>query len=246
MINKESLGELLGLTGKALVLFSVRHSNRAKKLIFKSSVRNGFELVLPRRYDDGWVLETVTKRKTMIRRRLSEIKADRSNLSPKGIILPAVGGSWSVSYEMSEKAPPSVRETAQNTLEVTTDRENVFSAAMVLQGWLQVKAVATLPALLKETADILGLSYNRVTVRRQKTRWGSCSAKQNISLNRNLLFMPPHILDYVLHHELTHLKVLNHSPEFWNELEVILPDAASCRTELKVLEDSAVPAWANV
>ena len=58
--------------------------------------------------------------------------------------------------------------------------------------------------------------------------------------------MPPHILDYVLRHELAHLKVLNHSPEFWNELEVILPDAASCRTELKVLEDSAVPAWANV
>ena len=108
MINKEYLGELLGLTGKALGLFSVRHSNRAKKLIFKSSVRNGFELVLPRRYDDDWVLETVTKRKTMIRSQLSEINADRSNLSPKGIILPAVGRSWSVSYEMSVNAAPSI------------------------------------------------------------------------------------------------------------------------------------------
>ena len=246
LIDRESLGELLGLSDQALDLISVRHSSRAKRLIFKSSVRGGFELVLPRRYDDDWVLEAVAKRKSMVRRRLSEIKADRSRLLPQWVTLPAVCESWSVSYEMSENASPSVRETPRDTLEVAADGRDVFSAALALQGWLQVKAVAALPALLKETANTLGLSYKRVTVRRQKTRWGSCSAKRNINLNRNLLFMPSHILDYVLHHELVHLRVLDHSFGFWDELENVLPGATSCRTELRALEDSAVPVWANV
>ena len=116
LIDRESLGELLGLSDQALDLISVRHSSRARRLIFKSSVRGGFELVLPRRYDDDWVLEAVAKRKSMVRRRLSEIKADRSRLLPQWVTLPAVCESWSVSYEMSENASPSVRETARDTL----------------------------------------------------------------------------------------------------------------------------------
>ena len=82
MINHDSLLELLDISGENSNLFSVRHSNRSKRLIFKSSIRKGFEIVLPRFYDDNWVLETVTKSKLKIEKQLAEIKEARTELKP--------------------------------------------------------------------------------------------------------------------------------------------------------------------
>lgn len=76
-----------------------------------------------------------------------------------------------------------------------------------------------LNARLSELAERHGLSYNRVSIRYQKSRWGSCSSKNNISLNAFLLTLPGHLIDYVLLHELVHTRIKNHSPAFWAELD---------------------------
>ena len=67
--------------------------------------------------------------------------------------------------------------------------------------------------------------YNRVSIRNQKTRWGSCSSNNNISLNMKLLHLPDQLIDYILLHELVHTRVKNHSQDFWNELETVVPNA---------------------
>ena len=79
----------------------------------------------------------------------------------------------------------------------------------------------------------MGVSYGSITVREQKTRWGSCSAKGNLNFNWKLVLMPEEILDYVVVHELAHRLQMNHSTEFWDEVEKILPDYRNRRQWLK-------------
>ena len=86
---------------------------------------------------------------------------------------------------------------------------------------------------LSELAETHNFDYGKVSIRSQKTRWGSCSSQNNISLNQNLLHLPDYLIDYVLLHELTHTRVKNHSSKFWNELEKVCPDAKEMRNRLK-------------
>jgi len=75
--------------------------------------------------------------------------------------------------------------------------------------------------------------YSRVTIRNQKTRWGSCSSKNNINLNINLLKLPPKLIDYVLFHELVHTYIKNHSKIFWQDLDKYVGNSKSLDNELK-------------
>lgn len=78
-----------------------------------------------------------------------------------------------------------------------------------------------------------GGTYSRITIRDQKTRWGSCSAKGTLSFNWRLMLAPPAILDYVVVHELCHLTHMNHSAAFWQAVEAVYPDYRSARRWLK-------------
>lgn len=79
-----------------------------------------------------------------------------------------------------------------------------------------------------------GFIYNRIYIRKQRTRWGSCSAKNNISLNAGLMILPMELQDYVILHELLHTRIKNHGPSFWSELEKYIgPDLALYRKRLK-------------
>lgn len=82
-------------------------------------------------------------------------------------------------------------------------------------------------------AKKMGVTYNKVTIRDQKSRWGSCSSNGNINLNWRLLFMHPKIGRYVVVHELAHRKQMNHSREFWAEVEKVIPDYRKYRKLLK-------------
>ena len=78
-----------------------------------------------------------------------------------------------------------------------------------------------------------GGSYKRITIRDQKTRWGSCSSNGGLSFNWRLMLAPPRVLDYVVVHELCHLTHMNHSRDFWNKVESIMPDYRVYRDWLK-------------
>ena len=83
-------------------------------------------------------------------------------------------------------------------------------------------------------ARLIGVTYGRISIREQKTRWGSCSTKGNLNFNWKLVLMPPEILDYVVVHELAHRIQMNHSAAFWAEVGKILPDYKERRQWLKV------------
>ncbi len=76
-------------------------------------------------------------------------------------------------------------------------------------------------------------TYNRVAIRNQVSRWGSCSSKRNLNFNYRIMFLPIHLADYIIVHELCHLIELNHSPAFWAQVEKVLPDYVVHMQELR-------------
>jgi len=85
---------------------------------------------------------------------------------------------------------------------------------------------------LNELSEEHGFTYNKVFVKSQKTRWGSCSEKNNINLNVNLILLPDELIDYAILHELVHICVKDHSKRFWEELNKYVPDAKEFDREL--------------
>ena len=95
------------------------------------------------------------------------------------------------------------------------------------------RAKEVIPERAAYYAKLLGVSYGSITIRSQRTRWGSCSGKGNLNFNCLLILTPDEVIDYVVVHELCHRKEMNHSPRFWAEVERILPEYRACRRWLK-------------
>ena len=89
---------------------------------------------------------------------------------------------------------------------------------------LAEEALQYIPQRTAFYAPLVKVSYGRITIRNQKSRWGSCSGKGNLNFNCLLMLMPPEVIDYVVVHELCHRLEMNHSERFWKEVERVLPD----------------------
>lgn len=86
------------------------------------------------------------------------------------------------------------------------------------------KALQHIPKRVSYFAKQIGVTYRKITIRNQKTRWGSCSSKGNLNFNCLLMLTPPEVIDYVVVHELCHRKEMNHLGAFWAEIEKVIPD----------------------
>lgn len=109
------------------------------------------------------------------------------------------------------------------------ERENMRQQARIHLDAAQEKELRerAKPVLAQRTAYFarqVGVTYGRITVRDQKTRWGSCSQTGNLNFNFRLILAPPEVLDYVVVHELCHRRQMNHSAQFWQEVAQVLPD----------------------
>lgn len=95
------------------------------------------------------------------------------------------------------------------------------------------EALNYIPGRVRYYAELAGIEYGRITIRNQKTRWGSCSSKGNLNFNCLLMLTNKDVIDYVVVHELCHRKQMNHSKIFWSEVEKILPDYKKHKKWLK-------------
>ena len=107
------------------------------------------------------------------------------------------------------------------------------AATLALEKRYRDAAKEYIPKRVEYYHSFTGGSYEKITIRDQKTRWGSCSSKGTLSFNYRLMLAPPRVLDYVVVHELCHLTHMNHSANFWNMVASILPEYKEYRKWLK-------------
>ncbi len=91
---------------------------------------------------------------------------------------------------------------------------------------------------VKHWNQFYGFEYNRIAIRNQRRCWGSCSSLKNLNFNYRILFLPPHLQDYIVVHELCHLEELNHGKEFWNLVQRQIPHYEDHIKELKCIENT--------
>lgn len=106
----------------------------------------------------------------------------------------------------------------------------------LVEGWYRREAKRCLPARMAPYERLLGVMAKRVSIRAQRTRWGSCSSQGTICLNWRLLLLPSDLCDYVLVHELCHLRHLDHSAKFWELVESVFPDYEEREQRLEALQ----------
>lgn len=126
--------------------------------------------------------------------------------------------------EWIEKHQESARKAEENRITITPRQRE--------EGIERAKRI--FPRRISYYAERMKVTYGKVTLREQKTRWGSCSSKGNLNFNWKLVLLPERLLDYVVVHELAHRIEMNHSPEFWKIVEKELPDYRERRKELKM------------
>ena len=241
------------MTGaRPLPPFSVRCSPRARRVRLTVTARDGLVVTLPPGVAEAHAQRAVAERAAWATRALAEVAERRGEFlaGPQGLLpfaieLRAESRTLTVAYTAGSPAGAgaAVARERGGVLAVSGP-DDAEARLAALRRWRDRTARALLPALAEELAADTGLHPSRVSVRGQRTRWGSCSARGTVSLNHNLLFLPPHLVHYVIAHELAHVRHLDHSPRFWALVDSLVPSAAEARAELRAARH-LVPAWAD-
>jgi predicted metal-dependent hydrolase len=201
----------------------VRTSHRVKNLKIQVFPHGGVEVVAPPRTRPAVIEEFVAEHSDWIsktRLQFSRLRPAEPTL-PDEVNLTALTERVRLHFAAAER--PRYREQ-HGVLTLRAPELNGQHCWPLLQDWLKKRARQVLPQLCMEAGEAIGLQPKRVHIRLQKTRWGSCSPTGTISLNAALLLRPTEELNYVLIHELCHLKHLNHSKRYWQLVGDYVPD----------------------
>jgi len=161
-------------------------------------------------------------------------RARHLNISVKPFKGVRVAVPYGISFKKAEKIVYSRVNWIIKHLDDVKRAERKYESLLSYSSEIdRVEAKNILIKRLEELTENNGFNYNKVFIRNQKTRWGSCSSKNNINLNIKLVKLPGELIDYVILHELVHTRIKNHSREFWAELDGHVGDAKKMDHKLK-------------
>jgi predicted metal-dependent hydrolase len=207
-----------------LIDYTVRRSSRARRVRVSVDAERGVEVVLPQRAPERAAASAVRELRPWIERRLSEVEQVRAVVASRDGTVPYLGEELLL---MPERGRTRVHRRG-DVLRVPAG-----DASAALERWYRRQAKAEIAPRLDRAVAALGTNYTALTIRNQRTRWGSCSSTGAMSFNWRLLLAPEDVLDYVVWHEACHLIHMDHSPRFWALVERHVPGFASPRRWLR-------------
>jgi predicted metal-dependent hydrolase len=217
---------------------SVRHSRRARRIAVRIAAGGRVELVVPRGVSERRAWAFYESRVEWVREHLARrrVAAPVQEFPPRHLHLPLLEETWRL-FRAGGAGRPRVVETGQ-VLELRGIGEpEAFRRCLLV--WLKRRALAALAPRLAEEAGLHGFHYSRLRVGNQRSRWGSCTTRGLISLNLALLFQPEQVVRYLLCHELSHTRHMDHSAHFW-------ACVAACMPRWRELDRQLAGGWRNV
>jgi predicted metal-dependent hydrolase len=206
--------------------YTVRRSSRARRVRVSVDSREGVQVTLPARAREREAAEAVAELRPWIERRLAEQRAARQRLATGPGHVPYLGESLRL---VPEPGRVQVHRRGEDLLVPSGG-----DAREALERWYRRAARTEIEPRVAEATGALGRRAARLTIREQRTRWGSCSTTGALSFNWRLLLAPADVLDYVVWHEACHLVVMDHSRRFWTLLERHRPGYRGPRRWLRV------------
>jgi predicted metal-dependent hydrolase len=225
--TKPNLAEnVLIVRGRQVPLAMIRN-HRARRYLLKLCPDGSVRLTIPRR---GSIIEgrRFAERNTdWLARQLEKLSAN-----------PVKPRQWLIGTEIFFRGElVRIEPDADGSIRFSTERLKVPDAQSdlrpAIQNHLRDLASEELPSRVLELAALHGVNVSRVSVRNQKSRWGSCSRRGTISLNWRLIQSPGFVRDYIILHELAHRRQMNHSEKFWQEVKHLFPDYLQAERWLK-------------
>jgi predicted metal-dependent hydrolase len=229
--------------------------NRSKRTTIGMSVGpDGLDVRAPRWVGLGAIEAVLLEKAEWIVRKLQEVQERQRQMQAtiiqweQGATFPYLGNTLvlDINSERSPRSPHAALQShesgAARTLQVAVAQS--ASQAQIrdaVQAWLMQQAKTNFTQRLDHFAPQLGVSWKKLSLSNASTRWGTASADGTIRLNWRLIHFKQDIIDYVVVHELSHLRVMNHSPLFWDTVRAVVPDYAERRAQLK---DDTLPTWA--
>jgi predicted metal-dependent hydrolase len=213
---------------------------------------DGLEISAPRWVTVGEVESALHEKADWIARKLVEMQERQQQLGAArivwadGVVLPYLGNPLQVVIDSSSTLKKNSAQfepadagthTLRLGLPLNAEPSQIRDA---VQAWLMRQAKALFVERLNHYAPQLGVQWQRVSLSSAATRWGSASANGAIRLNWRLVHHKRDVIDYVVAHELSHLRVMDHSPRFWETVQSVMPDYAQRR---RVLKDEPLPPW---
>ncbi len=186
----------------------------------------------PLRVSERQIKEILHKKADWIARKLNEVTEKNSNITCRQFVsgesLPYLGKEYVL--EIEEKDLPRARVSLDGGVLYVSIAPGLSSESRkqeiqeALIKWYRQRFSEVVKERIEKYSSRVNAAPNRVVIKDQKTIWGSCSKKGNINLNWKLVMAPPDIIDYVIVHELCHLKFMNHSKDFWGLVQSVIPD----------------------
>ncbi len=210
--------------------YTVRRSDRARRIRVTVSPAGAVEVVIPRRATVRDAEAAALQFRPWIERQQARQATRRESLKSRGDTLPYLGQTLQLQVDPGRRRVHRAGQTllvpAGPARPAGTPIAPLLAAAQTreaVERWYRRQARVEIAPLLDAGADRLGVTYTRLTIRGQKTRWGSCSRSGALSFNWRLLLAPREVLEYVVWHELCHLRVMDHSQRFWTLVQAQCP-----------------------
>lgn len=217
------------------ITYTLRRSFRARRVRLEVSQRTGLTVIVPRSYGVSRLPGLLKSKERWISKNLARFSQAQPLPIPRklkcGDTVPYLGRDLELVNQENHHGSDVVLK--EKKLAVSPDLFNNGLLEPALEQWYRTEAAKLMTERADRLSSQMGISYQRIVIRGQKTRWGSCSRKKNLSFNWKLMMSPEPVVEYVIIHELLHLKEMNHSKRFWELVARYCPD---CREHKKWLK----------